>query len=108
MLIYVREYVISLQNDATTNHLQACVKIYQYYQEGNLEKARALQAESAKAEWWLNKTGINGTKWVVAEILGYGESKSATRRPYPLFTDENVKKTMFAALQANHTQEQSL
>ncbi|OAP57617.1 hypothetical protein AYL99_08355 [Fonsecaea erecta] len=77
---------------------KACVEIYRNYKEGKVDKARELQFSVAKAEWWLNKTGINGTKWIVARLLGYDESKCATRRPYPLFTDIKAQQDMLAAL----------
>lgn len=88
--------------------LQSCVKIYQDYQQGRVKEAQALQKSVAQAEWWLNKTGINGTKWAVAKLLGYEESKCATRRPYPLFADKSVQEAMLAALQPMQTEEQKL
>jgi dihydrodipicolinate synthase/N-acetylneuraminate lyase len=84
------------------------VKIYQHYTKGQIQEAQALQHSVAKAEWWLNKTGINGTKWVVAKLLGYEESKCHTRRPYPLFADKNMQERMVVALQPIQTQERSL
>ena len=45
------------------------------------------QNELAAVEWGFGKGGINGTKWVVAQYLGYPESSSYTRRPYPRFND---------------------
>lgn len=38
-------------------------------------------------EWGFAKSGINGVKWVVGEILGYPPSKRHCRRPYPQFDD---------------------
>ncbi|KAJ9646271.1 hypothetical protein H2204_000934 [Knufia peltigerae] len=87
---------------------RSCVKIYQDYQQGRVKEAQALQKSVAQAEWWLNKTGINGTKWAVAKLLGYEESKCATRRPYPLFADKSVQEAMLAALQPMQTEEQKL
>ena len=84
------------------------MKIYQAYQQGRVEEAQALQLSVAQAEWWLNKTGINGTKWAVAKLLGYEASKAATRRPYPLFTDQDAQDAMIAALQPMVVQEQKV
>lgn len=45
----------------------------------------------AVAEWGFGKSGINGTKWVVAKKLGYPESSANCRRPYPKYADEEKK-----------------
>jgi 4-hydroxy-2-oxoglutarate aldolase len=38
-------------------------------------------------EWGFAKGGINGTKWVVGEYLGYAPEKRHCGRPYPQFAD---------------------
>ncbi|KAJ3511331.1 hypothetical protein NM208_g15441 [Fusarium decemcellulare] len=43
----------------------------------------------AQMEWGFAKGGINGTKWVVAKILGYPLESCHCRRPYPTYSDES-------------------
>lgn len=38
-------------------------------------------------EWGFAKGGINGTKWVVAKLLGYPLESCHCRRPYPEYSD---------------------
>lgn len=68
---------------------KTCVKLYNLWVQGEREKAEQLQLQLAVAEWGFAKGGINGTKWVVAKYLGYAESSSACRRPFPKYTDES-------------------
>jgi len=70
---------------------KACVEIYNLYQSGKLKEAEALQRQLAVSEWGFAKGGINGTKWVVAKKLGYPESSSDCRRPYPKYSGEEKK-----------------
>jgi 4-hydroxy-2-oxoglutarate aldolase len=56
------------------------------------EEARTLQKQLAIAELGLGKSGINGTKWLVAKKLGYPEVSAHCRRPYPLYVDETKQK----------------
>lgn len=54
-------------------------------------------------EWGFAKGGINGTKWVVANYLGYPEASCHTRRPYPKYTDASKQawiKTIMKPLEA--------
>ena len=66
---------------------QTCIELYNLYKSGNIEEAQALQKQLAIAEWGFGKSGINGTKWVVAKKLGYPEASSHCRRPYPLYAE---------------------
>lgn len=66
---------------------KVCIEIYNLFKAGQLEKAGAAQIKLAKMEWGFGKGGINGTKWVVAKILGYPEESWHCRRPYPVFAD---------------------
>ncbi|GAB7340864.1 hypothetical protein MBLNU457_7223t2 [Dothideomycetes sp. NU457] len=67
---------------------KTCVELFNLFRNGAQKKAEKLQLQLAVAEWGFAKGGINGTKWVVAKYLGYPESSSACRRPYPLFNDK--------------------
>lgn len=57
-----------------------------------MAEAKALQNQLALVEWGLAKFAINGTKWVVAERLGYPVTSAHCRRPYPQFTNDENKK----------------
>ncbi|EMC96900.1 hypothetical protein BAUCODRAFT_68239 [Baudoinia panamericana UAMH 10762] len=67
---------------------KTCVELYDLWTHGKRAEAEDLQLELAKVEWGFAKGGINGTKWIVARMLGYPESSAACRRPYPAFEDE--------------------
>ncbi|KAH1987994.1 hypothetical protein LV164_004783 [Aspergillus fumigatus] len=66
---------------------RACVELYDLYKAGKAQEATELQLKAATSEWAFAKGGINGSKWVVAKLLGYPDDSAACRRPYPLFTD---------------------
>jgi 4-hydroxy-2-oxoglutarate aldolase len=66
---------------------KTCMELYSLWTKGKREEAERLQLQLAAAEWGFAKGGINGTKWIVAKKLGYPESSSACRRPYPLYAD---------------------
>lgn len=67
---------------------QFCVHLYNLYVSGNLAEAEKAQLKLAKMEWGFGKGDINGTKWVVAKILGYPLSNCHCRRPFPKFSDD--------------------
>ena len=67
--------------------VQFCVQMYDLYKTGKFAEAVEMQKRLAKMEWGFAKTGINGVKWVVGELLGYPQEKRHCRRPYPQFTD---------------------
>lgn len=69
---------------------KTCMELFHLWAGGKREEAERLQLQLASVEWAFAKGGINGTKWVVAKRLGYPESSSACRRPYPLY--RNVDK----------------
>lgn len=81
--------------------------MYQNYVDGNLESAKKIQYEVAKAEWALVKAGINGTKWTAATLLGYGPSCCETRRPYPKFLNQTLQQETLAAFKALNILERS-
>ncbi|CRK13948.1 hypothetical protein BN1708_011001 [Verticillium longisporum] len=66
---------------------RACAAIYDRYVAGDTAEATRLQLALAKAEWGFAKGGINGTKWVVAALRGYGAERAHCRRPYPRYED---------------------
>ncbi|RSL86231.1 hypothetical protein BHE90_004590 [Fusarium euwallaceae] len=86
---------------------RACVKIYENYKAGKFEEARTLQNAITKPEWDITKSGINGTKWVVAKLLGYGEENCATRRPYVKFTDDAQQKELLESMQTVYASEKA-
>jgi 4-hydroxy-2-oxoglutarate aldolase len=65
---------------------KTCMELFNLWVKGKRDEAERLQLQLATAEWGFAKGGINGTKWIVAKRLGYPESSSACRRPYPLFS----------------------
>lgn len=64
-----------------------CLQIYNLYIAGKTKEAEVAQLKLAQMEWGFAKGGINGTKWVVAKILGYPLESCHCRRPYPQYTD---------------------
>lgn len=67
---------------------QFCIEVFDLYRAGRTKEAEAAQLQLARMEWGFGKGGINGTKWVVASLLGYPTEKAHCRRPYPQFVDE--------------------
>ncbi|KAH6962387.1 hypothetical protein BKA56DRAFT_736545 [Ilyonectria sp. MPI-CAGE-AT-0026] len=57
------------------------VEVIRLYTAGELEKARALQAELSKADWALLKFGISGVKTACEKWFGYGSGR--VRSPLP-------------------------
>ncbi|CAE7201911.1 hypothetical protein P3342_010748 [Pyrenophora teres f. teres] len=70
---------------------KSCLHMYSLYQSGQHELASALQIKLSVSEWGFGKSGINGTKYVVAHKLGYPDSSADCRRPYPRYTDDDKK-----------------
>lgn len=64
-----------------------CLEIYNLYIAGKTKEAEVAQLKLAQMEWGFAKGGINGTKWVVAKILGYPLESCHCRRPYPTYED---------------------
>lgn len=65
--------------------------MYDMWTSDKLVEAMKLQIELSKCEVGFGQGGINGTKWVVAHMLGYPESSSHCRRPYPKLSDDKKK-----------------
>ncbi|KAF4465323.1 dihydrodipicolinate synthase [Fusarium albosuccineum] len=68
---------------------KVCTQIFDLYRAGKIQEAEAAQLKLAQMEWGFAKGGINGTKWVVAKILGYPLESCHCRRPYPTYSDES-------------------
>jgi 4-hydroxy-2-oxoglutarate aldolase len=71
---------------------RACVELYELYKAGKLEEAQKLQYTLGVSELGFGDGGINGTKWVVSELLGYPEEARHCRRPYPKFESKEKQK----------------
>jgi len=77
---------------------KTCIALYQLSRDGKLREAMETQLEVAKMEWGLLKGGINGTKWIVADIRGYPSQKSQCRTPYPKYDDPEEQKWIIATV----------
>lgn len=87
---------------------RSCVKIYDLYRAGELEAAQKLQYTLAVSELGFGDGGINGTKWVVGELLGYPESSRDCRRPYPRFVSKEKREWILQQVRALEADEASL
>lgn len=87
---------------------KTCVELYNLYEAGKIKEAQALQIKLAVAEWGFGKSGINGTKWVVAKKLGYPETSADCRRPYPRYTSEERRKWVLNQVSCLDAVEQNL
>jgi len=67
-----------------------------------------LQGILALAETGFGDGGINGTKWVVSELLGYPESSRDCRRPYPKFESPERKEWILNTVRVLETEEARL
>lgn len=84
------------------------MKIYDLYQAGQLEAAQKLQYTLAVSELGFGDGGINGTKWVVGELLGYPEGSRDCRRPYPTFVSKEKQAWILQQVRALETDEADL
>ncbi|CAH0051691.1 unnamed protein product [Clonostachys solani] len=69
-----------------------CLQVYELWKQGKVEESVDLQKRLAAMEWGFAKSGINGVKWVVGELLQYPAAKRHCRRPYPQFSDDKKQK----------------
>lgn len=51
---------------------RVCVKVWELYAAGRRDEAVALQAKLARADWFLTKAAIAGTKQAIQTYFGYG------------------------------------
>ncbi|KAI9931037.1 hypothetical protein MW887_010692 [Aspergillus wentii] len=89
-------------------HPRACVELYDLFQAGKIQEASKFQLEVATAEFAFAKGGINGSKWVVAKLLGYPASSDACRRPYPLFRNPSKQEEVLGLAERLTAVEQQL
>lgn len=75
------------------------MQIYDLYMAGELKEAEAAQLKLAQMEWGFAKGGINGTKWVVAKILGYPLESCDCRRPYPKYNDKSKQEWIMGVVE---------
>ncbi|KAM0715633.1 hypothetical protein Q7P37_009131 [Cladosporium fusiforme] len=87
---------------------RACVEIYNLYQAGQHEAAQKLQYTLAVSELGFGDGGINGTKWVVGELLGYPEDSRDCRRPYPRFVSKEKQQWILQQVRALEADEARL
>ncbi|KAK0366668.1 hypothetical protein LTR02_001072 [Friedmanniomyces endolithicus] len=87
---------------------RACVAIYDLYQAGRFEEAQKLQYTLAVCELGFGEGGINGTKWVVAELLGYPAEARDCRRPYPRFVSKERQQWILDQVQVLEAEETRL
>ncbi|KAK8045767.1 dihydrodipicolinate synthetase [Apiospora saccharicola] len=78
---------------------RVCLEIFDLHRAGKTKEAEAAQLELAKMEWGFGKGGINGTKWVVAKLLGYPIEGCHCRRPYPVFADAKKQAWIMETVQ---------
>ena len=88
--------------------LQTCIDLYNLSIGSDRKAAEKAQIELAAVEWGFAKGGINGTKWVVAQYLGYPESSCHTRRPYPKFVDAKKQEWIMNIMKPLEAKEISL
>ncbi|GAB7358846.1 hypothetical protein MBLNU230_g4069t1 [Neophaeotheca triangularis] len=87
---------------------EVCVAIYDLYMTGKMQEAQRLQASLSIAELGFGDGGINGTKWVVGELLGYPEESRHCRRPYPQFTSKEKRSWILDQVRAVEEEERRL
>lgn len=88
---------------------RACVELYNLaINPKTREEASKAQIELAAVEWGFAKGGINGTKWVVAQYLGYPETSCHTRRPYPKYDDAKKQAWIMDIMRPLEAKEKSL
>ncbi|CCG82020.1 Dihydrodipicolinate synthetase family protein [Taphrina deformans PYCC 5710] len=69
-----------------------CLAVYNEYTKGNYDEAQRLQGKLALAELGFGDGGINGTKWVVGQLLGYPDELRHCRNPYPQYLDKQKQE----------------
>lgn len=87
---------------------RACLEVYNLYLAGKMQEAQKLQATLAVSELGFGEGGINGTKWVVSELLGYAEASRDCRRPYPTFPSKEKRDWIVQQVKALEPEEARL
>lgn len=84
------------------------MEIWDLYQTGKIEAAQKLQYTLSVSELGFGDGGINGTKWVVGELLGYPEKSRDCRRPYPKFDNAEKRQWILKQVTALEAEESRL
>ncbi|KAL1586624.1 hypothetical protein WHR41_04505 [Cladosporium halotolerans] len=87
---------------------RSCVEVYNLYLAGKLEAAQKLQYTLAISELGFGDGGINGTKWVVGELLNYPQGSRDCRRPYPKFASKDKQDWILQQVRALEADEARL
>lgn len=87
---------------------RSCVEIYDLYRCGKIDAAQKLQYTLAVSELGFGDGGINGTKWVVGELLGYPDASRDCRRPYPKFVSKDRQEWILQQVRALESEEARL
>lgn len=74
--------------------------MYNLWKSARTKESNQLQVDMSVCEIGFGQGGINGTKWVVAQMRGYPETSAHCRRPYPVFSDEKKKAWVLATVQS--------
>ncbi|KAH7486194.1 hypothetical protein FOMA001_g4033 [Fusarium oxysporum f. sp. matthiolae] len=82
------------------------VEVIRLYTAGDLEKAKAIQAELSKADWALLKFGISGVKTACKKWFGYGSRR--VRSPLPNVDVRKLSEGDISALVSLVKMEKSL
>ncbi|KAM0084912.1 hypothetical protein ACKRZS_002859 [Fusarium odoratissimum] len=82
------------------------VEVIRLYAAGDLERAKAIQAELSKADWALLKFGISGVKTACEKWFGYGSGK--VRSPLPNVDVRKLSEGDISALESLVKMEKSL
>lgn len=87
---------------------RVCLAVYEAYVAGKFEDAQKLQIQLGTSELGFGEGGINGTKWVVGELLGYPEESRDCRRPYPTFSDKEKRQWILDQVRVIEAEESRL
>lgn len=87
---------------------RSCLAIYDLYNAGKVEEAQKLQYQLSVSELGFGDGGINGTKWVVGELLGYPEESRHCRRPYPKFESKEKQQWIMGQVRVLEQEEARL
>jgi 4-hydroxy-2-oxoglutarate aldolase len=84
------------------------MEMHKLWLSGDIAGASELQIKFATCEIGFGQGGINGTKWVVADMRGYPAESAHCRRPYPQYTDEKKKAWILTKMKLCYDVESAL